>query len=123
MVSGGGLVGRVVTVSRLRSTVVLITDPSSNVGVTLVTANEKAVAEGNGPGKPLRLNFLDAKSQVGDGDKVVLQFYPPGAEERLAQLETRYRGRTPGEIRVTRFAVVPSGSGYDFKVIAQEALR
>jgi len=71
VVSGGGLVGRVVRVSRLRSTVVLITDPSSNVGVTLVKANEKAVAEGNGPGKPLRLNFLDAKSQVAEGDTAV----------------------------------------------------
>src|SRR5207244_3949575 len=59
------------------------------------------------------------KAGIDVGDKVVLQFYPPGAEERLAQLEARYRGRTPGEIRVTRFAVVPSSSGgYDIKVIA-----
>ena len=54
---------------------------------------------------------------------MVLQFYPPGVEERLARLEISYRGRQPGEIRVTRFQVVPAGNGYDFKVIAQEALR
>ena len=30
---------------------------------------------------------------------------------------------SPSEIRVTRFQVVPAGNGYDFKVIAQEALR
>ena len=84
VVSGGGLVGRVVEVSRLRSTVVLITDPSSNVGVTLVTANEKAVAEGNGPGKPLRLNFLDAKSQVAQGDKVVTSGLQGGATRRAS---------------------------------------
>jgi hypothetical protein len=53
----------------------------------------------------------------------VLQFYPPAVEERLARLEVSYRGRQPSEIRVTRFQVVPSGTGYDFKVIAQEALR
>jgi hypothetical protein len=57
------------------------------------------------------------------GDNVVLQFYPAGVENRLRELEVRYRGRQPAEIRVTRFQVVPSGNGYDFKVIAQEALR
>jgi hypothetical protein len=63
------------------------------------------------------------KAGVEVGENVVLQFYPPGVEERLARLEISYRGRQPGEIRVTRFQVVPAGNGYDFKVIAQEALR
>jgi hypothetical protein len=35
----------------------------------------------------------------------------------------RYKGRQPAEIRVTRFSVVPQGSGYDFTVLAQEPLR
>jgi hypothetical protein len=63
------------------------------------------------------------KAGIDVGDKVVFQFYPPGAEERLSRLEVAYRGRQPGEIRVTRFTVAPNGNGYDFKVIAQEALR
>jgi hypothetical protein len=63
------------------------------------------------------------KAQVPVGDNVVLQFYPREVEERLAQLEVSYRGRQPGEIRVTRFQVVPSGNSYGLKVIAQEALR
>jgi hypothetical protein len=63
------------------------------------------------------------KAGITVGENVVLQFYPPGVEDRLAQLEVRYRGRQPGEIRVTRFQVVPSGNSYDFKVIAQEPLR
>jgi rod shape-determining protein MreC len=71
VVAGGGLVGRVVRVSRLRSTVVLITDPTSSVGVRLVTANQPAVATGNGPGKPLRVDFVDVNAQVGAGDQVV----------------------------------------------------
>lgn len=63
------------------------------------------------------------KAGVPVGDRVVLQFYPKGVEDQLAQLEVRYRGRQPGEIRVTRFSVVPKDSGYGFQVIAQETLR
>ncbi|HMF36844.1 MAG TPA: hypothetical protein VKF17_09400 [Isosphaeraceae bacterium] len=55
--------------------------------------------------------------------EVVLQFYPRGVEEQLAQLEVRYQGRQPSEIRVTRFEVVPKDNGYGFQVIAQETLR
>ncbi len=55
--------------------------------------------------------------------EVVLQFYPKAAEEQLAQLEVRYRGRQPGEIRVTRFGVVPRDDGYGFQVLSQETLR
>jgi hypothetical protein len=63
------------------------------------------------------------KALVEVGDSVVFQFYPQAAERRLAELEVRFKGRQPGEIRVTRFTVVPSGNGYDFQVAAQEALR
>ena len=71
VVAGGGLVGRVVRVSRLRAVVVLITDPTSSVGVRLVTADQPAVATGNGPGKPLRVDFVDVNAQVTAGDQVV----------------------------------------------------
>jgi hypothetical protein len=54
---------------------------------------------------------------------VVLQFYPKGVEDQLAQLEVRYRGRQPGEIRVTRFNVVAKEGGYGFQVFAQETLH
>lgn len=59
--------------------------------------------------------------EVGDG--VVLQFYPKPVENTLAQLEVRYRGRQPAEIRVTRFSVVPKGDSYGFVVLAQETLH
>ena len=36
------------------------------------------------------------KAGIDVGESVVLQFYPAGVEERLAQLEVRYRGRQPG---------------------------
>jgi hypothetical protein len=89
-----------------------------------------------GPGNDGRLYFLwqgrgrkasdiallrKAGIEVGEG--VVLQFYPKGVEDQLAQLEVRYRGRQPGEIRVTRFSVVPKNDGYGFQVLAQETLR
>ena len=63
------------------------------------------------------------KAGIEVGDNVILQFYPPGVEQKLAQLEARYKGRTPAEIRRTQFHVVQVGNGYDFEVAAQEALR
>jgi hypothetical protein len=57
------------------------------------------------------------------GEKDVLQFYPAGVEQELSRLEVRYRGRQPGEIRKTRFMVVPRGEGYGFEVVSQETLR
>jgi hypothetical protein len=63
------------------------------------------------------------KAGIDVGDKIVLQFYPAGAEAQLASLEQRYKGRLPNEIRVTRFSVVPRGNGYGFQVMAQETLR
>jgi hypothetical protein len=66
---------------------------------------------------------LFRKAGVEVGDENVFQFYSADAERRLAELETKYRGRSAGEIRVTRFQVVPKGDSYDFEVVAQETLR
>jgi hypothetical protein len=63
------------------------------------------------------------KAGIEVGEGVVLQFYPKQVEGLLAQLEVRYRGKQPSEIRVTRFGVVPNGDGYGFEVLAQETLR
>jgi hypothetical protein len=65
---------------------------------------------------------LIRKAGIDISEKDVLQFYPPAAEAELAQLEVRYKGRQPSEIRVTRFSVEPRGQGYGFKVLAQETL-
>jgi hypothetical protein len=66
---------------------------------------------------------LFQKAGIDVGEAPMFQFFPPEAERQLAEKEVRYRGRQPGEIRVTRFTVVPSGNGYDFQVVAQELLR
>jgi hypothetical protein len=66
---------------------------------------------------------LFRKAGVEVGDESVFQFYSPDSERRLAELEVKYKGRNPGEIRVTRFQVVSKGDSYDFEVVAQETLR
>jgi hypothetical protein len=64
------------------------------------------------------------KAGIDVGEGVVIQFYPKAVENALAQLEVRYKGRQPSEIRLTRFSVVPGESdGYDFVVLAQELIR
>jgi hypothetical protein len=63
------------------------------------------------------------KAGIEVGEGVILQFYPPNVEQRLAQLEVQYKGRQPGEIRRTQFRIVPGGEAYDFEVASQETLR
>ncbi|MHC5542280.1 hypothetical protein ACYOEI_28995, partial [Singulisphaera rosea] len=66
---------------------------------------------------------LLAKAGVEVGDGIVIQFYPKKVETTLAQLEVKYKGRSPAEIRVTRFSVVPQNDGYGFVVLSQQTLR
>ncbi len=68
VVSGGGLIGRVIEASRDRSTVLLITDPTSNVGVRFGgTQGNLAVAAGQGANQPLRVDFVDPHTKVSKG--------------------------------------------------------
>jgi hypothetical protein len=76
-----------------------------------------------GKGRKAQDVALLGKAGIDVGEGVVLQFYPKGVEETLAQLEARFRGRNPAEIRVTRFQVVPQGASYGFEVVAQDTLR
>jgi len=66
---------------------------------------------------------LLAKAGLDVGEGVIFQFYPPGAEQKLEQLEVRYKGKQPAEIRSTRFGVTQIGNSYGFEVLAQETLR
>jgi hypothetical protein len=52
---------------------------------------------------------------------VILQFYCEALEQQLLRLEVGYRGLQPGQIRKTRFAIKPSGDGYEFYVTSQMA--
>jgi hypothetical protein len=63
------------------------------------------------------------KAGVEVGEGAVFQFYPPNVENLLIQLEVRYAGKQPSEIRKTRFSVVPKGGSYGIVVLSQESLR
>jgi rod shape-determining protein MreC len=83
VVSGAGLVGRVVGVTGRRSTVRLITDPASAVGVRLARSSEVAVAEGEGPERLLSLSFVDPDADVSVLELVITSgldnsVFPPG---------------------------------------------
>lgn len=81
VVSGEGLVGRVVQVARSRSTVLLLTDPTSSVGVRDGTA--VGVASGGGQSSTLRVAYINPGTPVHKDDVMVTSglqgsVYPPG---------------------------------------------
>ncbi len=83
VVTGAGLVGRVASVSGTRSTVRLITDAESSVGVRLARSGEVAVAEGEGPTRLMSLSFVDPSADVSVLELVVTSgldnsVFPPG---------------------------------------------
>lgn len=53
------------------------------------------------------------------GQSVMLQFYPPETEQKLARLELDYKKRPLGEIRRTAFSTRPVANGYEFFVTSQ----
>lgn len=59
VVTGSGLVGRVVETSQSRSTIAMITDPSSSIGVRVGSTGDIGVAKGTGPGQPMDVDLLD----------------------------------------------------------------
>ena len=61
----------------------LLTDPTFNVGVRFASTGEVGVAGGTGASSRLRVDFVDAGAKVGAGDVVVTSglqqsAFPPG---------------------------------------------
>jgi len=71
VVVGQGLVGRVVTASRLRSTVMLLTDTESGVGVRLERSNTLGVAKGQADRDEMHLVLVNPDVDVAKGEMVV----------------------------------------------------
>jgi len=71
VVTSAGLVGRIIEVSKVRSTVLLITDPQSNVGVRLANSGEPGVLRGGGTGNFLPLDLITTEVPVEVGEPVV----------------------------------------------------
>lgn len=68
VVTGAGLLGKLVQVTGQRSHVMLITDPDFAVGVRLVESGITGTAEGTGEGDPLIVDTgLEAGSEVDEG--------------------------------------------------------
>jgi hypothetical protein len=65
---------------------------------------------------------LLGKARVSLTNQILVQFYPETLEQRLAQLETGFVGRTPQQIRKTRFGVRLVGGRHDFFVLEQSPL-
>jgi rod shape-determining protein MreC len=71
VVGGAGLLGRVARVSGRRSTVLLLTDRDSGVGLRDVRSQVQAVLNGNPDTRLQTLDALEAKSDVKVGDDLV----------------------------------------------------
>lgn len=83
VVTGAGLVGRVMDVSRTRATVLLVSNPTSSVGVRLAATGEVGVASGRGARSPLQVDNVDPAVKVTPDEPVVTSglqqsIYPPG---------------------------------------------
>lgn len=83
VVTGAGLVGRVMDVSRTRATVLLVSNPTSSVGVRLAATGEVGVASGRGARSPLQVDNVDPAAKVAPDEPVVTSglqqsIYPPG---------------------------------------------
>ncbi len=70
VVTGAGLVGRIVEASGSRATVLLIRDPKSGVAVVTESARTTGVAQGRTGEGTLRLDFVDPAVKVDEGELV-----------------------------------------------------
>lgn len=68
VVTGAGLIGRVVDVSSDRSSVQLLTDPEFRVGVRVVGSQRLGTATGQGASRDLR---IDTRIEVGEDDAAI----------------------------------------------------
>ena len=102
VVTGTGLVGRVVDVSKRRSTVRLVTDKTMSVGVRMSTSGDVGVANGQGLRKALTVDLIDPATPIAKDEIVVTSGlqqsqYPPGipvGKVRDAKAETNQLQQT-----------------------------
>ncbi len=83
VVTGSGLVGRVVAASTDRSTVLLVNDPSSHIGVRFGPDGDLGIVNGEGTGQPLGVDIVPlaahlTKAEVMATSGVDQSVYPGG---------------------------------------------
>jgi rod shape-determining protein MreC len=82
VMTGAGLVGRVIQTTNSRATVLLITDTTFTVSVRLPNG-DVAAAVGEGVRKPIRVDLVDIENPLAAGDPIVTSgldrsLFPPG---------------------------------------------
>jgi rod shape-determining protein MreC len=105
VVTGAGLVGRVIAVSRDRATVLLLTDPQSGVGVKTERTGTTGIAKGRGDSGTLRVDFVDPNADVTASEVVStagLQSspFPAGVPVGTVSKVSRTRGDLQQEVLV-----------------------
>ena len=70
VVTYAGLIGQVVSVSRTRAVVRLITDPRTSIGVRLAESGDVGIAKGGGPGTNLPIANIELDTNVATGESV-----------------------------------------------------
>ena len=70
VVTEAGLIGQIVSVSKSRSLVRLITDPRTRIGVRLAESGDVGIANGVGPGQALPIDNIELDTRVSPGEAV-----------------------------------------------------
>ena len=110
VVTGAGLVGRVVQVSPDRSTVQLVTDPSLDIGIKLVASGEVGIAHGTGDGSPLLVDAgIDPRIEIAVGEAVTTSgversIFPPDIPLGTVRLVGLAPDQLTQELRVVPLA-------------------
>jgi rod shape-determining protein MreC len=109
VVSGAGLVGRIVIVSARTSTVLLLTDPTFSVGVRLDQQGDPGVATGTGQGSPITVNPLNTVVKLKRGALLETsglqgETFPPGIP--VGRVATAVTSRGTVQQKVTLEPVV-----------------
>ena len=104
VVTGSGLVGRVVLVSGRESSVLLISDPASRVGVRLTESGDVGLARGSAVGEPLVVDLISSDTPVTRGEILVTSglqrsTYPAGIP--VGAVRTVKTGAIQQEITMT----------------------
>jgi rod shape-determining protein MreC len=95
VVTGAGLVGRVVEASGRRATVLLLRDPESGIAVVTESARTSGIAFGRTGESTLDLDFVDSGVQVDEGELVFTSgrdnsLFPPSIPvARVAKVEKK----------------------------------
>lgn len=71
VLASGGLVGRVISVGPMSSTVMLLPDPESAIGAMVVRSRDAGVLLGNGEAAVMTLQFFSSGASVRPGDLIV----------------------------------------------------